>query len=40
MISQVYRIYRRAPSMVMEDAIGIVAIVIVLLIGLSLPTMI
>jgi hypothetical protein len=40
MISQVYRIYTRAPSAVVEDAIGLVAIVIVVLIGLSLPAMI
>lgn len=39
MIAQVSRIITRQPSTVLEDLVGVAAIVVVLVVGLSLPGM-
>jgi len=39
MVSEITRIIARAPATLLEDTIGVAAIVVVLLVGLSLPGM-
>jgi len=39
MFTQISRIITRAPSNVLEDAVGVAAIFVVLFVGLSLPGM-
>ena len=39
MISQISRIISRAPSNILEDVVGVAAIFVVLIVGLSLPGM-
>lgn len=40
MFTQISQIITRAPSAVIEDMIGVMAIFVVLLVGLSLPGMV
>ncbi len=39
MFTQIFRIFSRAPATILEDAVGVAALIVVLFVGLSLPGM-